>query len=78
FYRADPARREGSNNRNRRPTRDEQSSQEPAARNPRDGQPQPKIVHKESKIDRFPTAEQLEQLPSRPRGEKPALLTRNR
>ena len=72
------ARREGSNNRNRRPARDEQSSQEPAVRNPRDGQPQPKIVHKESKIDRFPTAEQLEQLPSRPRGEKPALLTRNR
>jgi ATP-dependent RNA helicase RhlE len=41
-------------------------------------QSQPVIVHKESKIDRFPTAEQLEQLPSRPRGEKPALLTRNR
>ncbi|MCY1434903.1 ATP-dependent RNA helicase RhlE [compost metagenome] len=64
--------------RNRRPARDEQSSKEPAVRNPREGQPQPKIVHKESKIDRFPTAEQLEQLPSRPRGEKPALLTRNR
>ena len=72
------ARRDGSNNRNRRPARDDQSSQEPAVRNPRDGQSQPKIVHKESKIDRFPTAEQLEQLPSRPRGEKPALLTRNR
>ncbi|SDQ19817.1 MULTISPECIES: DEAD/DEAH box helicase [unclassified Pseudomonas] len=64
--------------RNRRPARDDQASKEPAVRNPREGQPQPKIVHKESKVDRFPTAEQLEQLPSRPRGEKPALLTRNR
>ena len=63
--------------RNRRPDSDSQSG-EPAARNPREGQPQPKIMHKESKVDRFPTAEQLEQLPSRPRGEKPALLTRNR
>ncbi|MDD0976003.1 DEAD/DEAH box helicase [Pseudomonas fontis] len=71
-------RRESSNNRNRRPARDDQPRQEPAVRNPREGQPQPKIMHKESKIDRFPTAEQLEQLPSRPRGEKPALLTRNR
>jgi ATP-dependent RNA helicase RhlE len=35
-------------------------------------------MHKESKSDRFPSAEQLDQLPSRPRGEKPALLTRNR
>ncbi len=72
-----PRRDGGSNNRNRRPARDDQ---EPAVRNPRESQPQqqPKIVHKESKIDRFPTAEQLEQLPSRPRGEKPALLTRNR
>ncbi|HAW41036.1 MAG TPA: DEAD/DEAH box helicase, partial [Pseudomonas sp.] len=39
---------------------------------------QPVIIHKESKIDRLPSLEQLEQLPSRPRGEKPALLTRNR
>ena len=42
---------------------------------------QPLIIHKESKIDRLPSADQLEQLdqlPSRPRGEKPALLTRNR
>ncbi|MHA6197734.1 DEAD/DEAH box helicase [Pseudomonas wadenswilerensis] len=70
-------RRDGGNaNRNRRPARDE----EPAVRSPREGQPQnqPKIMHKESKIDRFPSMEQLEQLPSRPRGEKPALLTRNR
>jgi ATP-dependent RNA helicase RhlE len=66
--------------RNRRPSRDDQPlREEPAVRSSRDSQqPQPKIVHKESKIDRFPSAEQLDQLPSRPRGEKPALLTRNR
>ncbi|MCU1723489.1 MULTISPECIES: DEAD/DEAH box helicase [unclassified Pseudomonas] len=71
-------RREGSNNRNRRPAREDR--QEPAVRSPREEQPQqqPKIMHKESKVDRFPSIEQLEQLPSRPRGEKPALLTRNR
>ena len=68
-------RREDS--RNRRPARDDQSRQEPAVQNPRGG-PAPKIIHKESKSDRFPTPEQLDQLPSRPRGEKPALLTRNR
>ncbi|WP_414159315.1 DEAD/DEAH box helicase [Pseudomonas sp. BNK-45] len=62
--------------RNRRPNRDDQARQEPAVQNPRSNQP--KIMHKESKIDRFPTPEQLDQLPSRPRGEKPALLTRNR
>lgn len=72
------ARRE-ENPRNRRPASDEQPArQEPAVRGPRDSQPQPKIMHKESKSDRFPSAEQLDQLPSRPRGEKPALLTRNR
>ncbi len=65
--------------RNRRPARDDQPArQEPAVRGPRDGQPAPKIMHKESKSDRFPSAELLDQLPSRPRGEKPALLTRNR
>ncbi|MFJ3469280.1 DEAD/DEAH box helicase [Pseudomonas sp. NPDC090201] len=65
--------------RNRRPARDDQPArQEPAVRGPRDGQPGPKIMHKESKVDRFPSAEMLDQLPSRPRGEKPALLTRNR
>jgi ATP-dependent RNA helicase RhlE len=65
--------------RNRRPARDDQPArQEPAVRGPRDGQPAPKIMHKESKSDRFPSAEQLDQLPTRPRGEKPALLTRNR
>jgi ATP-dependent RNA helicase RhlE len=69
--------RRESNPRNRRPVRDEQPRQEPVVSNSRN-QSQPVIVHKESKIDRFPTAEQLEQLPSRPRGEKPALLTRNR
>jgi len=40
--------------------------------------PQPKIVHKPSRADRLPTLEQLEEMPSRPRSEKPALLTRNR
>jgi ATP-dependent RNA helicase RhlE len=70
------ARREDS--RNRRPARDDQPrSSEPAVQNPRGG-PAPKIIHKESKVDRFPTPEQLDQLPGRPRGEKPALLTRNR
>ena len=39
---------------------------------------QPVIIHKESKIDRLPSLEQLDQLPTRPRGERPALLTRNR
>ncbi|MCQ2028175.1 DEAD/DEAH box helicase [Stutzerimonas zhaodongensis] len=39
---------------------------------------QPLIIHKESKLDRLPSVDQLEQLPTRPRGEKPALLTRNR
>jgi len=68
------ARREDS--RNRRPVRDDQPRSEPAVQNPRG--PAPKIMHKESKADRFPTPEQLDQLPSRPRGEKPALLTRNR
>ncbi|WGO93112.1 DEAD/DEAH box helicase [Pseudomonas viciae] len=68
------ARREDT--RPRRPARDEQPRQEPAVQPPRGNQP--KIMHKESKADRFPTPEQLDQLPSRPRGEKPALLTRNR
>jgi ATP-dependent RNA helicase RhlE len=69
------ARREES--RNRRPARsDDQPRSEPAVQNPRG--PAPKIIHKESKTDRFPTPEQLDQLPGRPRGEKPALLTRNR
>ncbi|WP_019339804.1 DEAD/DEAH box helicase [Stutzerimonas stutzeri] len=39
---------------------------------------QPVIIHKESKLDRLPSLDQLEQLPTKPRGEKPALLTRNR
>ena len=70
------ARREES--RNRRPARDDQPrSSEPAVQNPRGG-PAPKIIHKESKSDRSLTPEQLDQLPGRPRGEKPALLTRNR
>jgi ATP-dependent RNA helicase RhlE len=51
--------------------------QEAAVKSPRDKQPV--IVHKGSRLDRFPTPEQLDELASaRPRGEKPALLTRNR
>ncbi|QKZ07219.1 DEAD/DEAH box helicase [Pseudomonas eucalypticola] len=76
-----PRRDNNGGGRNRRPARDEQPRQEPAVSNSRQPQNQPRIVHKESKIDRFPTAEQLEQLeslPSRRNGEKPALLTRNR
>ncbi len=70
-------RRDG-NGAGRQPARGDQARQEPAVRSPRDGQgqTQPKIMRKESKLDRFPTAEQLEDLPSRPRGERPALLTR--
>ncbi|WP_129972228.1 MULTISPECIES: DEAD/DEAH box helicase [unclassified Pseudomonas] len=68
--------RRDENPRNRRPARDDQQRAEPAVQNPRSSGP--KIMHKESKADRFPTPEQLDQLPSRPRGEKPALLTRNR
>jgi ATP-dependent RNA helicase RhlE len=69
-------RRDESSSRNRRPARDDQPRTEPAVQNPRSNGP--KIMHKESKADRFPTPEQLDQLPTRPRGEKPALLTRNR
>ncbi|RON76983.1 DEAD/DEAH box helicase [Pseudomonas fluorescens] len=69
-------RRDESSSRNRRPARDDQPRTEPAVQSPRSNGP--KIMHKESKADRFPTPEQLDQLPSRPRGEKPALLTRNR
>ncbi|WP_312596925.1 DEAD/DEAH box helicase [Stutzerimonas nitrititolerans] len=52
------------------------SVQQEAAVRPQEKKPL--IIHKESKIDRLPSAEQLDQLPQRPRGEKPALLTRNR
>ncbi|UUD62603.1 DEAD/DEAH box helicase [Pseudomonas seleniipraecipitans] len=77
--------RSGSSNRGRGQQRDSSTSlnrdelprQEPAIRASRDKQPV--IVHKPSRSDRLPTPEQLDQLPSsRPRGEKPALLTRNR
>ncbi|HYQ39890.1 MAG TPA: DEAD/DEAH box helicase [Pseudomonas sp.] len=57
----------------------EPALREPAAvRGSRDSQPV--IVHKPSRSERLPTAEQLEQLEqgSRPRSEKPALLTRNK
>ncbi|MGP0171527.1 DEAD/DEAH box helicase [Pseudomonas sp. NCHU5208] len=58
--------------------RDELPRAEAGARPPRERQPL--IVHKSSRLDRFPTPEQLDELAnsSRPRGEKPALLTRNR
>ncbi len=45
-----------------------------SARPPRETQPL--IVHKPSRNDRLPTAEQLDELERRPRSEKPALLTR--
>jgi len=61
--------------RNRSAGRDDASRQEPAVRNTRE-QHQPVIIRKESKLDRYPTPEQLDDLPSRPRGERPALLTR--
>ena len=57
--------------------RDELPYQAPSAKSPKDKQPI--IMHKPSRMDRLPTPEQLDELPStRPRGEKPALLTRNR
>ncbi|MBV4540747.1 DEAD/DEAH box helicase [Pseudomonas vlassakiae] len=61
--------------RNRPAGRNDASRQEPAVRSPRE-QHQPVIIRKESKLDRYPTPEQLDDLPSRPRGERPALLTR--
>ncbi|MFB4392455.1 MULTISPECIES: DEAD/DEAH box helicase [unclassified Pseudomonas] len=70
-------RREGNSaGRGRANGRDDNARQEPAVRNTRDSQPQPVIIRKESKLDRYPTPEQLDDLPSRPRGERPALLTR--
>ncbi|MDH0303875.1 MULTISPECIES: DEAD/DEAH box helicase [unclassified Pseudomonas] len=67
------ARRDNNGGRNRR---DDSPRQEPAVRNPRESQSAPVIIRKESKLDRYPTPEQLDDLPSRPRGERPALLTR--
>ncbi len=70
------ARRDGGGGgRNRSAGRDDAPRQEPAVRNSRE-QNQPVIIRKESKLDRYPTPEQLDDLPSRPRGERPALLTR--
>uniref|UniRef100_UPI0026AC8929 hypothetical protein n=1 Tax=Pseudomonas sp. SST3 TaxID=2267882 RepID=UPI0026AC8929 len=62
-------------NEGRRVERDGGARQEVAAK-PKEKQPV--IIHKESKLDRLPSIEQLDQLPSKPRSEKPALLTRNR
>ncbi|QLF94023.1 DEAD/DEAH box helicase [Pseudomonas sp. ABC1] len=70
-----PQQRAGQPRRNGENRRPERDLAEPAVK-PREKQPV--IIHKESKVDRLPSLEQLEQLPSRPRGEKPALLTRNR
>ncbi|CAI8815805.1 DEAD/DEAH box helicase [Pseudomonas soli] len=67
------ARRDNNGGRARR---EDSSRQEPAVRNPRESQSAPVIIRKESKLDRYPTPEQLDDLPSRPRGERPALLTR--
>ncbi|MFP3370647.1 MULTISPECIES: DEAD/DEAH box helicase [unclassified Pseudomonas] len=69
------ARRDGGGGRGR-PNRDDSARQEPAVSNQRQPEKQPVIIRKESKLDRFPTPEQLDDLPSRPRGERPALLTR--
>ncbi|BBH43950.1 DEAD/DEAH box helicase [Pseudomonas sp. KU43P] len=68
-------RRDGGG-RNRPAGRDDGLRQEPAVRSSREPQNQPVIIRKESKLDRYPTPEQLDDLPSRPRGERPALLTR--
>ena len=68
-------RRDGGG-RNRPAGRDDALRQEPAVRSSREPQNQPVIIRKESKLDRYPTPEQLDDLPSRPRGERPALLTR--
>ncbi|MFT0518973.1 DEAD/DEAH box helicase [Pseudomonas faucium] len=69
-------RRDGGGARNRPAGRDDALRQEPAVRSSREPQNQPVIIRKESKLDRYPTPEQLDDLPSRPRGERPALLTR--
>ncbi|KIY38967.1 DEAD/DEAH box helicase [Pseudomonas sp. 10-1B] len=68
------ARRDGGGR--GRPARDDAARQEPAVRSSRQPEKQPVIIRKESKLDRYPTPEQLDDLPSRPRGERPALLTR--
>ncbi|MBH3393044.1 DEAD/DEAH box helicase [Pseudomonas monteilii] len=70
------ARRDGGGAGRGRPARDDAARQEPAVRNSRQPEKQPVIIRKESKLDRYPTPEQLDDLPSRPRGERPALLTR--
>jgi len=62
------------NSRNRRP-RDEGTT--PAVTEARREAPKPKIIMKESKLDRTLTTEQLDDLQNRAKtGEKPALLTR--
>ncbi|MBA1190769.1 DEAD/DEAH box helicase [Pseudomonas entomophila] len=71
------ARRDNAPARNRPAGgREDLNRQEPAVRSPREPQHQPVIIRKESKLDRYPTPEQLDDAPGRPRGERPALLTR--
>ncbi len=74
-----PAARNGQPRRNKQESRrfEQDAPRQDAA--PRPSERQPLIIRKESRIDRLPSAEQLDELTSsRPRGEKPALLTRNR
>jgi ATP-dependent RNA helicase RhlE len=53
------------------------NSDSPLSATPRRSERQPVIIHKHR--ERLPSLEQLDELPdNRPRGEKPALLTRNR
>ena len=76
-----PGKRRGQNGQPRAARPYEAAPSEPRAYAQEErasSKPQPKIVHKPSRADRLPTLEQLEDLPSRPRSEKPALLTRNR
>ncbi|TLX53515.1 DEAD/DEAH box helicase [Stutzerimonas nosocomialis] len=73
------AARNGQPRRNKQESRrfEQDAPRQDAA--PRPSEKQPLIIRKESRIDRLPSAEQLDELTSsRPRGEKPALLTRNR
>jgi ATP-dependent RNA helicase RhlE len=76
-----PGKRRGQNGQPRAARPYEAAPSEPrayATEERASNKPQPKIVHKPSRADRLPTLEQLEEMPSRPRSEKPALLTRNR
>ncbi|MBA1273653.1 DEAD/DEAH box helicase [Stutzerimonas azotifigens] len=74
-----PAARNGQPRRNKQENRRFEPDAPRQDATPRPSEKQPLIIRKESRIDRLPSAEQLDELASsRPRGEKPALLTRNR